>query len=66
MKIIVLCVMWVCINFVTDPESGPAYDIRVLQRLLACNNVPQRLPFLSLSAREVSVQCHVHTMIHLN
>ncbi|KAK2558717.1 hypothetical protein P5673_018923 [Acropora cervicornis] len=42
----------------TDPESGPAYDIRVLQRLLACNNVPQRLPFLCLSEREMRLQSH--------
>jgi len=38
----------------TDPQSSPAYDVRVLQCLLTTKKVPQRLSLLCMDAPEVS------------
>jgi len=39
-------------------RSGPAYDVRMLNRLMEANQVPQRLPFLCIGAREMRLQSH--------
>ena len=38
----------------SDNLAGPAYDVQLLARMMAVNDVPQRLQFLCLSAQEVS------------
>lgn len=42
----------------TNENSGPAYDIQILRRLMTANKVPQLLPFLCLDATEMRMQSH--------
>lgn len=42
----------------TNENSGPAYDIQILRRLMTAHKVPQLLPFLCLDATEMRMQSH--------
>lgn len=38
----------------SDPRNGPAFDLELLRKIMAANDLPLVLPFMCRDAREVS------------